>query len=66
MRTFDGALFELYKQGKISLEEAVKNADSANNLRLRVKLDQEGGAGGDSGTTFEISAIEEDEESGML
>lgn len=43
MQTFDQALFELYKAGKITLEEALKNADSANNLRLRVKLSEEGG-----------------------
>jgi len=43
MQTFDQALFELYKSGKISLDEALKNADSANNLRLRVKLSEEGG-----------------------
>jgi twitching motility protein PilU len=43
MQTFDQALFELYKAGKISLDEALKNADSANNLRLRVKLSEEGG-----------------------
>jgi twitching motility protein PilU len=42
MQTFDQALYELYKAGKISLEEAIKNADSANNLRLRVKLSEEG------------------------
>ncbi len=40
MMTFDGALFHLYKSGEISLEEAMKNADSANNLRLRIKLDK--------------------------
>lgn len=38
MRTFDAALFELYQAGRISLEEAIRNADSANNLRLRIKL----------------------------
>ena len=38
MQTFDGALFKLHAAGRISLEEAVKNADSANNLRLRIKL----------------------------
>jgi twitching motility protein PilU len=43
MQTFDQALYELYKIGKISLEDALKNADSANNLRLRVKLAEEGG-----------------------
>ena len=43
MQTFDQHLYDLYKSGKISLDEAVKNADSANNLRLRVKLAEEGG-----------------------
>ncbi|PHS63114.1 MAG: type IV pili twitching motility protein PilT [Thalassobium sp.] len=38
MQTFDGALYHLYKQGKITLEQALKNADSENNLRLRIKL----------------------------
>lgn len=38
MQTFDHHLFELYRQGKITMEEALKNADSANNLRLRIKL----------------------------
>lgn len=41
MQTFDMHLFELYKSGKISLDEALKNADSANNLRLKIKLAQE-------------------------
>ncbi len=38
MKTFDSALFELVMEGKISEEEALRNADSANNLRLRLKL----------------------------
>lgn len=38
MQTFDGALFKLYQAGRISLDEAVANADSPNNLRLRIKL----------------------------
>jgi twitching motility protein PilU len=37
-QTFDQALFSLYKDGKISLENALINADSANNLRLKIKL----------------------------
>ena len=37
--TFDQALFVLYKEGKISLEQALINADSANNLRLKIKLE---------------------------
>jgi len=38
MRTFDWALFELYNEGKISYDEAIRNADSANELRLSIKL----------------------------
>jgi twitching motility protein PilU len=37
-QTFDQALFSLYKEGKITLENALINADSANNLRLKIKL----------------------------
>ena len=39
MQTFDMALFKLYKSGRITLEEALKNADSKNNLRLRITLE---------------------------
>ena len=38
MRTFDWSLFELYNAGEISYEEAIRNADSANELRLNIKL----------------------------
>jgi twitching motility protein PilU len=38
MRTFDWALFELYNDGQISYEEALRNADSTNELRLNMKL----------------------------
>jgi len=44
MKTFDSALFDLYKNGRISLEEALKNADSKNNLRLKVQLSQTTGS----------------------
>jgi len=47
MVTFDSALFDLYKQGKITEEEALKNADSRNNLRLRIQL--EGSQGSNDG-----------------
>ncbi|HEY5019381.1 MAG TPA: PilT/PilU family type 4a pilus ATPase, partial [Steroidobacteraceae bacterium] len=39
MKTFDQALFDLYEQGAISYEDALRNADSKNELRLRVKLE---------------------------
>ena len=49
-QTFDQALFDLYRDGKIALEQALVNADSANNLRLKIKLagligDEEEGRG---------------------
>jgi twitching motility protein PilU len=40
MQTFDQHLYALYHDGKITLEEALRNADSANNLRLRIKLSE--------------------------
>ncbi|MDT8404712.1 PilT/PilU family type 4a pilus ATPase [Sulfuriflexus sp.] len=41
MQTFDLALYELFKAGRISEEEAIRNADSANNLRLKINLADE-------------------------
>ena len=38
MQTFDQALFDLYNYGEISYEEALRNADSLNELRLQIKL----------------------------
>jgi twitching motility protein PilU len=43
MQTFDQHLFELYHTGVISLDEALRNADSVNNLRLRIKLAEQSG-----------------------
>lgn len=42
MQTFDQALFDLYKAGQISYKEALKHADSPNDLRLTIKLSEEG------------------------
>jgi twitching motility protein PilU len=41
MQTFDQCLFDLYEAGKISYEEALKNADSLNDLRLNIKLNSQ-------------------------
>ncbi|MGH7848405.1 MAG: PilT/PilU family type 4a pilus ATPase [Candidatus Binatia bacterium] len=37
-QTFDQALLQLYREGKIALDQALTNADSANNLRLKIKM----------------------------
>ena len=46
MRTFDWALFDLYNDGLISYEEALRNADSTNELRLNIKLKSQRGQPG--------------------
>ncbi len=38
MQTFDQALFDLFEAGSITYEDALRNADSVNNLRLQIKL----------------------------
>ena len=38
MKTFDQSLFDLYEAGQISYEDALRNADSVNDLRLKIKL----------------------------
>lgn len=49
MQTFDQALFNLYEEGKISFEHALKNADSLNDLQLEIKLKSKRGIpGGDA------------------
>jgi twitching motility protein PilU len=66
MCTFDQALYELYNKGYISYEEALRNADSANGLRLQIKLRgdrKEPGDGGGARTAGELSMqIEQEEE----
>jgi twitching motility protein PilU len=44
MKTFDQALFELYQAGEITYEDALRYADSQNEVRLRIKLAQGGDA----------------------
>ncbi|MCZ8114077.1 PilT/PilU family type 4a pilus ATPase [Silanimonas sp.] len=44
MKTFDQALFELYQSGEITYEDALRYADSANEVRLKIKLAQGGDA----------------------
>jgi len=41
MQTFDQALFDMYEANLITYEDALRNADSVNDLRLQIKLDSE-------------------------
>ena len=62
MQTFDNALLELYKEGLISQEEALKNADSANNVRLKIKFADEGRSTENDGSlSFSLESLNEDE-----
>ncbi|MGQ5524265.1 PilT/PilU family type 4a pilus ATPase [Chitinimonas sp. PSY-7] len=48
MQTFDQALFDLYEDGKISYEDGLRNADSVNDLRLKIKLQSKESKGRDA------------------
>ena len=62
MITFDQALFEIYEDGKITMEDALKNADSANELRLKIKLEGKAAKGGDKLAGLDHLELEEGEE----
>jgi len=64
MCTFDQALYELYNKGYISYEEALRNADSANGLRLQIKLRGERGepAGGTTAGSALSMQLDDEEE----
>jgi len=47
MQTFDQALFDLYEAGRVTYEDALRNADSVNDLRLQIKLNSERARSGD-------------------
>ncbi len=59
MQTFDAALYELYKEHKISYDDALNSADSKNEVRLMIKL-------GDENTVYGAEGIllENEEEEG--
>jgi twitching motility protein PilU len=63
MRTFDWALFELYNEGLIGYDEAIRNADSANELRLNIKLkSRRGEPSNGSGLTLTMDTGPSEEE----
>lgn len=68
MQTFDQALFDLYEADQISYEDALRNADSMNQLRLRIKLEGKSAKGKDALSGLDHLSISEKEEEagGML
>ncbi len=69
MKTFDQALFDLYENDMITYEDALRNADSMNELRLRIKLEGKASKGKDRMDGLDHLSLEDSEEesgSGML
>lgn len=67
MKTFDQALFDLYEDDRIKLEDALRAADSMNELRLRIKLEGKEAKGKDAQDGLDHLSLEEtEEESGMM
>ena len=67
MKTFDQALFDLYEADKITYEDALRSADSMNELRLRIKLEGKAAKGKDKTDGLDHLSLEEsEEESGMI
>jgi len=70
MQTFDQALFDLYEAGMISYEDALRNADSLNDLRLQIKLHGQEAKGRDMMAGLDhldiVQAVGNGKENGML
>jgi len=72
MQTFDMHLLRLYKNGVISLEEALRNSDSPNNLKLKINLSEGLGSATEKSNdnskrladTLSLESISKDEEEG--
>ena len=69
MQTFDQALFDLYEARKITFEDALRNADSVNDIRLRIKLESD--TARKSGIVedhrdFELEESDDSQEGGMI
>ncbi|MGD2166466.1 MAG: PilT/PilU family type 4a pilus ATPase [Gammaproteobacteria bacterium] len=62
MQTFDQALFALYEEGSISYEDAMRNADSQNELRLRIKLESRREAANAKEATTSLALQQEENE----
>jgi twitching motility protein PilU len=63
MNTFDQALYDLFEAGAISFEEALKNADSKNEIRLRIKLESERAATDPKAVDEGLDLVDEEGES---
>ena len=57
MQTFDQALFDLYEEDLITYDDALKNADSVNDLRLQIQLNSKKTATAGSGSALDNLAL---------
>jgi twitching motility protein PilU len=62
MQTFDQALFDLYESGQITYEDALRNADSVNDLRLKIKLQSKASKSSDLMDGLDDVMMEDQEE----
>lgn len=60
MQTFDQALYALYEAGTIAYDDAMRNADSRNELRLRIKLESERGSSAEDAAAEKLSVVGEE------
>ncbi len=61
MQTFDQALYQLYEDGSISYEEALRNADSKNELRLKIKLESKREQAGEADSEKSLELLDEEQ-----
>ena len=66
MKTFDQALFDLFEADKISYDDALRSADSMNELRLRIKLEGKAAKGKDQKDDLDHINLHEEEDAGKV
>jgi len=66
MKTFDQALYDLHQADRVSLEDALRNADSMNELRLRIKLEGKDAKDAKEDTLDHLKLHEDEEDSGGM
>jgi len=64
MKTFDQALFDLHQEDRVTLEDALRNADSMNELRLRIKLEGKAAKSAEEDDLEHLSIEVDEEDSG--
>jgi twitching motility protein PilU len=66
MKTFDQALYDLHQEDRVSLEDALRNADSMNELRLRIKLEGKDAKSAKEDTLDHLQLHEDEKDSGGM